>query len=255
VCQEEGTGGWFHSSGGFPSPRGAAGRRWHVLSVLLRQRRAELEKLRQRARAVLDEIAELESLRREWPTAASGESATGRGMSGEAFWSPRPILGFRCWRLTRQGVRGVVQVWPQPRLEAFCPRGPGVPHDSPGCRCGVYAFKEAGALLGQRWGASSAPLVHGLVVLTGKVVEHERGYRAQRAEVQAAAVLRPNGVAWGSESAWIEALFASGEGPDGFGGAEARPVRGGDSSRRAVEYLGSEARRFQEAWTSESKRG
>ena len=99
------------------------------------------------------------------------------------------------------------------------------------------------------------PLVHGLVALTGKVVEHERGCRAQRAEVRAAVVLLSDGVVWGSEPAWIEALFTSREAPDGFGGTASRREPDGDPWGPAVEYLEGEARRLRERWTSESRSG
>ncbi|MBN2114388.1 MAG: hypothetical protein JW785_09705 [Acidimicrobiia bacterium] len=255
MSQQEGTSDWFHSGGGVDPLRDVTGRRWHMLSVLLSRRRLELERLRKRVQGLLGEIAELEALRRELVVPASREPAGGGSAPGEPFWSPRPILGFRTWQPTRQGMRGVVQFWPKPRLEAFCPHGPGVPHDSPGCRCGIYASKEAATLAGVPWGAWPRPLVHGLVALTGKVVEHERGYRAQRAEVRAAVLLRPEGTVWGSEPAWIEALFTSREGPAGFGGAGSGPMRGRDPLRWAAEYLDGEARRLQEAWTSENRSG
>ena len=56
--------------------------------------------------------------------------------------------------------------------------------------CGIYLFKEAARLVaafGLPEGTRRAVL--GLVALSGKVVEHSRGYRGQKARVVAAAVV------------------------------------------------------------------
>ncbi|MFH1329163.1 MAG: hypothetical protein ABIJ48_00675 [Actinomycetota bacterium] len=208
------------------------------------------------AEALRRQILELEQVRAqttvEPPAPDPARSAGGR--SAGAFWSPAPILGFRMWRLTSLGVRGVVQVWEEPRLEARCPRGPGAPHDAPCCRCGIYAFKDAGALWGARPGAWPG-IIYGLVALSGKVIEHEHGYRAQRAEVPAVALMRDGALVCRSDPKWIARLFAP-----GLGWEEAQRAGGVRAGRPglpvcAVEYLTDEARRFGEVWTSESRSG
>jgi hypothetical protein len=215
------------------------------------------------AGAAEDREARLERLRREmagrearlaflrWQAEAL-ERLRGTGPppapAGEPFWSPVPLVGFRTWRPTPQGMRGVVQVWPGPRLEAACLRGPGAPHEVPGCRCGIYAFKEAEALgavgVGDRPGA-----VYGLASLTGRVIEHERGYRAQRAEVLAVALVSDGKLVYGCDTRWIARLFTP-----GIGGAVAGAVAGGrvgfpGLSGLGVEYLQEQARRFRAQWT------
>ena len=47
--------------------------------------------------------------------------------------------------------------------------------------CGIYAFKEAGQIRALLIG--SAPSVVGRVELSGLVIEHESGYRAERARI------------------------------------------------------------------------
>jgi hypothetical protein len=58
---------------------------------------------------------------------------------------------------------------------------PEGPHSVPGegCSCGFYAMKELSSMLG-----FSAPgVVLGRVELGGKVIEHNLGYRAERARI------------------------------------------------------------------------
>jgi len=126
-------------------------------------------------------------------------------------------------------------------------RSRGAPRVPP-CRCGIYAFKRARALAPGL--LRIAPWsVLGLVALTGRVVEHERGYRAQRAEVLAVAVVGGGHVVCRSDTGFVARLFIPGMGLSlaraGANGADADPV----------EYLEDQARRFREPWTSESRNG
>jgi hypothetical protein len=100
------------------------------------------------------------------------------------YWSPTPILGFRVWEVGKQ-LHGAKRPWPTPTYEAGCLRGgtelqdDQIPHTG-GCRkppCGIYAMKDPDALL--RYGGPERAI--GLVELSGKVVEHDFGYRARRA--------------------------------------------------------------------------
>ncbi len=136
------------------------------------------------------------------------------------FWSPRPVLGFRLWEM-RGRLQGAWQAWDHPFREARCVSGRTesddgeVPHTDGRCGyppCGIYAFKEAADLVtafdlpgGRRH------LVYGLVELSGKVVEHERGYRGRRASVVAAAVLGGGRLVRVEGSARLEALFTAPE--------------------------------------------
>jgi len=50
-------------------------------------------------------------------------------------------------------------------------------------------------------------MAFGLVALSGVVVEHERGYRAARAEAAAVVVVHRGGAVGGDDPSWIERLF------------------------------------------------
>lgn len=104
----------------------------------------------------------------------------------DTFWTPEPILAWRHFRV-RSGVpyldsmtRGAYA----PNAPAICQGGLlGNSHESPSwqCSCGYYAFKN----LPHPWGEdvrelfSDGDVVFAAVHLSGKVIEHDRGYRAQ----------------------------------------------------------------------------
>lgn len=126
----------------------------------------------------------------------------------EPLWSPTPIIGYRMWRMHPDGVvEATGYRWPTPSLSAVCrPRRsnlqPGAPHrrtDS-ACAglCGINAYATPQALVKaaertptrQRLTSGLSPIgnplpegVYGTVALSGRVVEHEDGYRAEHAEV------------------------------------------------------------------------
>lgn len=101
-----------------------------------------------------------------------------------------PILGWRTWALagSKRGdglmllpVAGRGRPW-QPRraARAVCPlRRTHGPVPGLDCRCGLHATREIDLLRRTR-----DPAVLGRVALWGRVVEHERGYRAELAYPQ-----------------------------------------------------------------------
>ena len=102
------------------------------------------------------------------------------------------------WEL-RGRLQGVFKAWDRPHYRAGCVTrhgeqdDPDVPHSDGSCGfppCGIYATKEPGDLVAE-FGLPEGQrrYVYGLVALRGKVVEHERGYRAREARVVAAAVI------------------------------------------------------------------
>ena len=105
-------------------------------------------------------------------------------------WSPTPVIGYRFWVIEDGGVHGYRVKWPTPRLTAVCGRGFSdveVPHTDGRCgvpACGIYVAKDPVALLAAHSGRPYAWMV-GIVELSGKVVEHEHGYRSQHAETVA----------------------------------------------------------------------
>ena len=99
------------------------------------------------------------------------------------------VVGWRAWRVaeTRAGLRlrsGVYDDEWQPgaELAARClVGGHGVPWVS--CSCGIHAARKPGEAARYLVGRDDSDIVHrvvGLVALTGRVVEHERGWRGER---------------------------------------------------------------------------
>lgn len=139
-------------------------------------------------------------------------------MSGSpVMWSPEPVIGYRYWRIDLDGLHGIRGVrWDEPRLRARCRPRQGiaaegeVPHAEGECGwppCGIYALADPRDLV-TRYGDDSAwsrlvvpdrpllePGAFGVVALSGRVIEHERGYRAARAEVRGLVVVEPRALA------------------------------------------------------------
>ncbi|NOY56247.1 MAG: hypothetical protein GXP34_09710 [Actinobacteria bacterium] len=169
-------------------------------------------------------------------------------------WSPAPVLGYRIWKLTRDGLHGVRVRWNGPTLDAACSHGSDgdeIPHTDGRCGrlgCGVYAAKDVHELLQQFVARERRGFAAGVVALTGKVVEHERGYRAAHASVIALAVAGPMNIVFADD-------------PDGIAGIfEDPPVEGaiGESTWAEVHgqierYLLEQARRNE--WTLATKNG
>lgn len=158
-------------------------RRWVALQSQLDEVRSEIEAVEselegsKRAGALLiDEI--LEAVANEY---------------GQR-WSPVPIRGFRVWRIEDSVVKGSQVDWPEPTMESRCLRavpGEDIPHSVDRCgppACGVYAVKRLDMFPADLTGGEIHRSVVGVVALTGKVVEHTDGYRAQRAEAVAVAI-------------------------------------------------------------------
>lgn len=134
------------------------------------------------------------------------------------FWSPQAVLGFRMWEV-RGRLQGAWRAWDRPAYEARCVSGRSerddgaVPHTDGRCgtpACGIYGFKEPAHLLA----AFGLPegwrrFVFGLVALSGKVVEHERGFRGQKAGVVAAAVMGRGVMVRVEGAERLQSLFAA----------------------------------------------
>lgn len=135
--------------------------------------------------------------------------------------STEPIIGWRFWNVGSRGtfdgetgryqdefaLYGVMgETWKTPHKSAECklvvPAHPSKQAPVWGCVCGIYAMKgerfleELSYALGLR--------IYGRVALSGVVIEHEKGYRAQNAEiVELILILDDGGLA---NSLWIDAL-------------------------------------------------
>ena len=99
-----------------------------------------------------------------------------------------PLVGWRVWRVVGDSLRAAVwgTEWPPlARFEADCLDLRPAEHASPGrgCDCGVYAFKRRkdAELLAREKVDPKDVLALGRVSLWGRVIETERGFRAERA--------------------------------------------------------------------------
>lgn len=115
-------------------------------------------------------------------------------IEADEMWSPTPVYGYRIWGIRKGRLYGAWTPWRTNHFIAECVEEGAVPHTDGRCAkvafgCGVYAAKSVKALLSATGVSLQTRAVVGLVSMAGRVVEHDRGYRAQEATVVAAAVL------------------------------------------------------------------
>jgi hypothetical protein len=232
---------------------GAGEPAWQRLDDRVRSHRGRL-------RFIDEQIAELEAEKRRLRTEIRGfekalvlvrrsEVDRLRKEHAEA-WSPVPVRGYRVWTVHRDGLHGARMRWPEPNLTAECTRGgrDEVPHSDGRCgppACGIYAAKHPDLFF--REFSTDWLGAMGLVELSGKVVEHTEGYRAQHARVVALGLVGRGRSLVTHDPAVIELAFAD---PDQalvrWGSHHASPR---ESWARISEYLIS---REEQPWTSES---
>lgn len=98
----------------------------------------------------------------------------------EEFWSPEVVRAWRVWTWDAETLHGRWTAWLSETLTArcdHCEEVPGWQHP-----CGIYATKDRLDLwVFGHW--RCAVLVVGQVELSGLVIEHERGYRAEQARI------------------------------------------------------------------------
>ena len=216
-----------------------------------------LEELQTKLNAVTAEIngyeAGIEAILRKHLEEATGWA--------EPMWSPIPVYGFRLWWITSTGLQGATRyVWLRPHLSARCggPAGTDdgeVPHTDGRCGnppCGIYALKDTSSLVRFATAASDDGLgvMIGLTALSGKVVEHDEGYRAQHAEVVAAAVFRDGRVITGDSPDWIADLFRD---PAGLPVPGTDPPGGANEYIEVIDYLNDCLHQEEKKWTSASR--
>ena len=106
-------------------------------------------------------------------------------------WSPMPIFGYRLWAIRDNGLFGFRTQWHSPQLTSLCLNkvpGEDIPHSIKRCgppACGTYATKSLTVLREELGIHEVTGYAVATVALTGKVIEHEHGYRAARASVAA----------------------------------------------------------------------
>lgn len=145
-------------------------------------------------------------------------------------WSPAPVLGYRMWSVGDRALVGFRTEWRAPRLDARCLNGRGdldIPHTECGRPpCGVYATKTLAELLAAHPFELAGDVALGLVALSGKVVEHERGYRAARADVVAVGVRADGRLLLAGEPDEVDAAFTrTGASLAAAGTAAGEPIR------------------------------
>lgn len=127
-------------------------------------------------------------------------------------WSPSAVFGFRKWQVRTDGLYGAKQRWLSPTMDAECLRripGDDVPHAMRVCgppACGIYATKGIEMFGSCAWGLSDGEAL-GLVAMTGKVIEHEHGYRGAKATLVAVAARYRGMSLRTAEPGLIEELF------------------------------------------------
>lgn len=168
----------------------------------------------------------------------------------EEAWSPTPVLGFRLWALSDNEFHGVRTHWEQPQLTASCTSSSTrseIPHSDGSCGrlgCGIYAAKSVERLLGEFAPALSSSFAVGLVGLSGKVVEHEHGYRGSKAEVFAVAAVASMRAEFTDEPQRLRQLFG-----DARIAEESKSLPNKSALIEAVvEYL-TDQERNQSPWT------
>lgn len=185
------------------------------------------------------------------------------GMSAvrlDALWSPAPVLGYWVWLAKDGGLFGAWRRWDEPRMEAECAAGGDLPHTDGRCAdvafgCGVYAAKSVDVLMRAVGGTRSGRFAVGLVGLDGKVVEHDRGYRAERATVLALAVVERGMLRTFEGADQLTAVFADPGASPGFGSDWTSAPRSDRSLHNQInDYLERQARRH-DPWISGSSRG
>jgi hypothetical protein len=184
-------------------------------ALLARQRRynclvEEAERLARQVRSAQDEVDRLEA----WIEFCLADVVSRAKRDHAEGWSPTAVMGYRLWAVTPDGLNGVRMTWPGRTLVATCRRRGDdgeVPHADGGCGrlgCGVYAAKSLDELLKGFDLEEIGDVALGLVEMTGKVVEHESGYRGAVATAGALAAELDGHVLVTSDPVEIERVFA-----------------------------------------------
>lgn len=132
-------------------------------------------------------------------------------------WSPTPVRGYRVWSIRANTIFGNQTQWHGPELAGRCLRGvPGedIPHSMKRCgppACGIYAVKSLDMFPPEVASSQINHTVVGVVGMAGKVVEHEFGYRAQRATAIAVVAHDEDRRVAATSPADIDAIFRSPE--------------------------------------------
>jgi len=176
------------------------------------------------------------------------------------MWSPVAVMAYRVWRTEADGLHGAWQRWSHPHQTATCSKEGDLPHTDGRCAkvafgCGVYAAKCVHTLMEEFGGELTGRFAVGLVGLEGRVVEHERGYRAERATVLALAVVDRGAMTITDDAGELVELFAAPSAPTPLGsGVMPNPPNTRMMRTMIRKYLEKQARR-NATWTSVNPNG
>ncbi len=120
----------------------------------------------------------------------------------QRWWSPTPVYGFRVWQLLDERLHGARKPWAIPQQTAVClhpsTTDSPIPHDVSECGrppCGIYVVNNASRirdLVGPWFRQGPATVFVGVAELSGRVIEHDTGYRAEHAQVVAGTAIAGN---------------------------------------------------------------
>ncbi len=191
----------------------SAGYRFEVATNRRRFQLAEIRKqiaeLEERARVI---ESELQGFGKGMLVLVREEIAAYESEFPEA-WSPTGVPGFRIWVLDEGRLVGARRPWTEPEFEATCnafPDSDEIPHTDERCGrlgCGVYATRELRPLLESHVREGDCGYAAGRVEMSGKVVEHEDGYRAQKAIVVAVALIGRDREVYTTDRSVIQLIF------------------------------------------------
>lgn len=166
---------------------------------------------------------------------------------GEA-WSPTPVRGYRVWRIADNRVMGNQVLWASPTMTSQCLRdvpGEDLPHPIERCgppACGIYAVKDLDMFGAELARAVVDRAVVGVVAMSGKVVEHEEGYRAESATAIAVAATSGPIRMISDDRDTIETFF---DDPFGAMGRAGSPFnRGSNEARAFLESIRAKEREW-----------
>jgi hypothetical protein len=202
------------------------------LQLAMGRRQARADHLRGQVASLLDEVSRIEAEIagcRKGYEALLADTVERIKRDQREGWSPFPVLGFRLWGWRDGLLHGAWQPWKTTSKTATCGRGnTEVPHSDGRCGrlgCGIYATKDLSTLLHEHTGPNDHGYLAGMVELTGKVVEHENGYRAARAEVVAGVLVSADRILPTCDPAELDEVFRRpGESMEKWGRARSATV-------------------------------
>lgn len=184
------------------------------MQLAIQRRQNRVDHLKAQIQTMVEEVARIEAeiagCRKGHQALLADTIDRVRRHHGEG-WSPFPVTGFRIWGWRQGALHGAWQPWRTTSKTATCSRSDEeVPHSDGRCGrlgCGIYATKELRPLLEDHTTPNDHGYLAAMVELTGKVVEHERGYRAARAEVVAGVLVGRSTVLASDDAHVLDDLF------------------------------------------------